>query len=69
MPARKLICLSLVEHTNGIKIKPTERCADERIPGSRYCAHHLAEAVREWNAILAEHVGEAQLRTGRRPRP
>lgn len=55
-PERKLICLSNVEHANGLKLKAVERCQSERLPGSSYCAHHLAEAVREWNGILAAHT-------------
>lgn len=51
MADRKLTCLSLVEHTNGLKVRPAERCSSERLPGSRYCAHHLAEAHREYMAI------------------
>ena len=56
MPERKLICLSNVERTNGIKLKAVERCQSERLPGSRYCAHCLAEAVREYNDILTAHT-------------
>jgi hypothetical protein len=42
MTERKLICLRLVEKSNGIKIRPAEQCANERLPGSDLCAHHLA---------------------------
>ena len=53
-------CLRLTERTNGIKARPPERCPNEALPGASYCAHHLAEAVREWNEILAAHtLGEA----------
>lgn len=52
VPARKLICLRLVEHANGIKFKAAERCQSERLPGSDLCAHHLADAFREYSAIL-----------------
>lgn len=57
--ARAPRCLRLVERSSGIKIKPPERCANEALPDSRLCAAHLAEAVREWNEILAAHaIGE-----------
>jgi len=53
-------CLRLVERTNGIKIKAPERCPNEQLPGSALCAAHLAEAHREYEAIVAAHiVGEA----------
>lgn len=58
MTDRKLICLQLVERTNGIKIKPTERCTSERVPGSSLCAHHLASAVQDYHRLVEEHGGE-----------
>lgn len=53
-------CLRLVERSNGIKLKATERCESEQVPGSSLCAHHLASAAREYNEIIAAHTfGEA----------
>jgi hypothetical protein len=52
-------CLRLVERTNGIKAKPPERCANEALPGSALCAHHLGEAAREFQEIVSAHtIGE-----------
>jgi len=48
-------CLRLVVSKRG-----KNQCESEQAPGSALCAHHLAEAVREYNEILAEHaLGEA----------
>lgn len=53
-------CLRLVERSNGLKVKPKEQCGSEQVPGSALCATHLAEAVREYNEIIAAHtLGEA----------
>lgn len=49
-------CLRLVERTSGVKIKPPERCANEQLPGSALCAHHLGEAASEYQAIVAAHT-------------
>lgn len=49
-------CLRLVERSNGIKLKGTERCESEQVPGSALCAHHLAEAAREFQAIISAHA-------------
>jgi hypothetical protein len=38
-------CLRLVERTSGVKIRPPERCANEALPGSALCAHHLGEVT------------------------
>ena len=51
-PERKLICLRLVEKSNGIKIRPAEQCANERLPGSDLCAHHLGAAAGEFRNII-----------------
>jgi hypothetical protein len=58
--ARAPRCMRLANNTNGLKIRSTDQCPNEQLPGSELCAHHLAEAVREWNEILAAHaLGEA----------
>jgi hypothetical protein len=49
-------CLRLTERSNGIKLKATERCESEQVPGSALCAHHLAEAAREYQAIISAHT-------------
>jgi hypothetical protein len=49
-------CLRLVERTSGVKIRPAERCPNEQLPESALCAAHLAEAAREYQAIVAAHV-------------
>jgi hypothetical protein len=51
---RKLICLRLTESTNGLKIKPAERCSSERLPGSALCAHHLAQAAEEYRKLTGD---------------
>jgi hypothetical protein len=56
---RKLRCLLNVEHANGIKFKPTDQCPNERLPGTKVCAHHLAELVNDYGRILEENGGEA----------
>ena len=55
---RKLICLSLIERSNGLKLRATERCADERLPGSSYCARHLSEAAADFRRIIQDAQGE-----------
>lgn len=55
-PARAPRCLRLVEHTNGIKLRPADQCESEQLPGSDYCGHHLAGAVEQYNAIVAAHA-------------
>ena len=52
MTERKLICLRLVEKSNGIKIRPAEQCANERLPGSDLCAHHLGAAATDFRKII-----------------
>ena len=56
---RKARCLRLVEHTNGIKTRPPERCTSERLPGSSLCAHHLGEAAADFRRIVQDSGGEA----------
>ncbi len=51
MPDRKPRCLRLIEHANGIKARPPERCPNEQLPGSALCAHHLGQAVAEFREI------------------
>ena len=51
---RKPRCLRLVEGGNILKVRGTEQCQSERLDGSAYCAHHLAEAVREFKRITGE---------------
>lgn len=55
---RKRRCLKLIEHGNAMKVRGTEQCASERLDGSSYCAHHLAEAVREYKRITGESDDE-----------
>ena len=50
-PARVPRCLRLVVNKRG-----TNRCDNEQVPGADYCAHHLAAAVEQFNAIIAEHA-------------
>lgn len=57
-PERKLICLRLVERSNGIKATPPERCPSERLPGSDLCAHHLARAAEDYRRITQDTQGE-----------
>ena len=52
-PERKLICLRLLERANGIKLRATERCANERLPGSDLCAVHLGQAAADFRRIIA----------------
>lgn len=51
-PERSLRCLRLVERTNGIKIRSTEQCPNERLPGSDECAHHLGQAAADYRTII-----------------
>ena len=52
-PPRAPRCLRLVERTNGLKLKATEQCPNERLPGSDECAHHLGQAAADYREILA----------------
>lgn len=47
MTGRAPRCLRLVVGERG-----TNRCTNEQIPGAELCAHHLAEAYRDYLAIL-----------------
>jgi hypothetical protein len=56
-PERKSRCLRLVEHTNGIKLRGTDQCASERLPGSALCSHHLGEAASEFRRLTGQDDG------------
>jgi hypothetical protein len=53
-PDRKLICLSLIERGNGIKLRATERCESERLPGFHFCAHHVGETVSAYRRLTGQ---------------
>lgn len=46
---RKVRCLRLVASKRG-----TNQCQNERAPGYDMCPHHIAEAARDYEEILAE---------------
>ena len=53
-PDRKLICLALVEASNGLKLRATERCPSERLPGFDFCAHHVGETVAAYRKLTGQ---------------
>lgn len=57
-PARALRCLRLVEQTNVIKVRAPQQCANEQLPGSSLCAHHLGEAAADYRRITQDADGE-----------
>ena len=58
-PDRKVRCLRLVEATNVIKVRAPQQCANEQLPGSALCAHHLAEAAADYRRITQDALAEA----------
>ncbi|MGO8957299.1 MAG: hypothetical protein ACLQFR_08035 [Streptosporangiaceae bacterium] len=51
MTERAPRCLKLIISKRG-----KNQCESEQVDGSDLCAHHLAEAAREFQAIIAAHV-------------
>lgn len=58
-PIRALRCLRLVEEVNVIKVRAPRQCANEQLPGSALCAHHLAEAAADYRRITQDALAEA----------
>lgn len=58
---RKQRCMRLVDRTNGLKFRGTERCPNEAAPDSSLCVRHLSEAMDDGRRIFASMEAKAYL--------
>lgn len=53
-PERARRCLRLVAPSGYLTPKPPFQCANEQLPGSELCAHHLAEAASDFRRLTGQ---------------